>query len=95
MLFHIRPKINYNEFNIEMLMLVLFLMEQYHFYIFIDGGILTGTPNNVSSLNMITFYDFSDISFLTFMALPIFVFLSCVFTKIISKASKCLDNKQN
>jgi len=74
-------------------MLALFLVEQYHFYIFIDGGILTGTENHISSENMIDFLDFSDISFLFFLAIPMFIFLSSIFLKIINKTSKYFDNK--
>ena len=48
-LLHLKPKINREEFKLDILMQVLFLGLQYYFYLFVDGGIISGTPNNVPS----------------------------------------------
>ena len=39
-LLHLKPKINREEFKLDIVMQILFLVLQYHFYIFIDGGII-------------------------------------------------------
>ena len=77
-LLHLKLKINRTEFKLDIVMQILFLVLQYHFYIFIDGGIVSGTANQVPSMNMINFLDISDISFLIISLIAIFTFLSYV-----------------
>ena len=93
-LLHLKPKINREEFKLDILMQVLFLGLQYHFYLFIDGGIISGTPNTVPSKNMVYFNDNVDISFLITALLSIFSFISYIIYQFSSKAIKIHNEKQ-
>ena len=75
-------------------MQVLFLGLQYHFYSFIDRGIISGILYTVSSKKMVYFNDKVDISFLIAALLSILSFTSYIIYYISSKAVKIHNGKK-
>ena len=93
-LLHLKPKINREEFKLDIVMQILFLVLQYHFYLFIDGGIVSGTANQVSETSMINFLDKADISFLIIALFAIFTYLGYVIYQLASKAVSVYNSKK-
>jgi hypothetical protein len=52
---HFNCYIKKSDLYLEMICLGIFLIMQNHLLLFMDGGILNGTPNNVSLDNMLSF----------------------------------------
>lgn len=50
-----RCSINPFDMYLDITCLLIFLIMQYHLFLFMDGGILNGTPNTVTIDNMIYF----------------------------------------
>jgi len=50
-----------------------------------DGGILNGTPNNVTLENMLSFQQIIDITFPTFAILAVFIFIGYIFSKFVRR----------
>ena len=69
-----------SDLYLEMICLGIFLIMQHHLLLFMDGGILNGTPNNVSLDSMLSFQQIIDITFPIFAILAAFIFIGYIFS---------------
>ena len=77
---HFNCYISKSDLYLEMICLGIFLIMQHHLLLFMDGGILNGTPNNVTLDKMLSFQQIIDITFPTFAILAVFIFIGYIFS---------------
>jgi len=72
---NLKTQLNPTDYYIDLFSEFMLLMMQTHMFWFIDGGILNGTPNKVSSTNYIWFLSQIDSSFVACgLSITLFVF---------------------